>query len=104
MATIILFSLDMSNGLIVTLIIGAVAGLLASYFTPGRGFGLIISIVLGLVGGYLGNMLLGNLLHITSSPLINQIICATIGAMILVVIINLFSSKEKKTDKSQWRA
>jgi uncharacterized membrane protein YeaQ/YmgE (transglycosylase-associated protein family) len=108
MSQLFLFSFDGfvsgNKSLLITLFIGAVAGLLASYFTPGRGFGLLISVVLGIVGGWLGNMLFGSFLHLTSNPLINQIICATAGAMILVVVINLFASKKEQTDRSAWRA
>ena len=102
MHQLMLFSLDGfihdNKGLLVTLFIGAVAGLIAQLITPGRGFNLIITIIIGIAGGWLGGMLFKNYLSFTDSPIINQIICSTAGALILCIGINLILGKKRGTD------
>lgn len=102
----ILFSLSGAihdwKGTLITIFIGAVAGLLAQLLTPGRGYGMLITIILGIVGGWLGNILFKNYLSFTANPLINQIICATAGAFILAILVNLLIGNDKK-DKTGYR-
>ena len=89
--------------LLITLFIGAVAGLLAQLLTPGRGFGMIITIILGIAGGWLGKILFKNYLSFTNSPLINTIICATAGAFILALLVNLVVGNDNG-DRTHYRA
>ena len=107
MHNLLLFSLqgfiDAHWDLLVTLFIGAVAGFLGQFITPGRGFGLIVTIVIGIAGGWLGSMLFKNYLSFTDSPLVNRIICATAGALILCIAINLILGK-KKGDRDRDRS
>ena len=107
MSHILLFSLSgffaEHHGLVMSIIIGLVAGLLAQVLIPGRGLGYVFTAILGIVGGYLGNMLFKDYLSFTSSEVINEIICATAGAMILCIAIGLLAGKEKK-DKTAWKA
>ena len=102
MHPLMLFSFDgfihENNALLITLFIGAVAGLIAQLITPGRGFNLIVTIIIGIAGGWLGGMLFKNYLNFTDSPLINAIICATAGALILCVAINLIFGARRKGD------
>ncbi len=69
------------------IIIGAVAGYLASLVIP-NGFGLIGTIIVGIIGGVLGGKLLGGLLNI-GTPLVSSILTAFIGAIVLLFIIRL---------------
>jgi len=107
MKQIILFSLPGfvhdHRALLFALFIGAIAGLIAQFIIPGRGFGLIVTIILGMIGGWLGDMFLKNYLSFTSNHLVNHIICATVGAMILCIVINLISGKDNK-DRTDWEA
>jgi len=84
-----------NHNLLITLFIGAVAGLIAQLITPGRGFNLIITIIIGIVGGWLGGMLFKNYLNFSHSTLVNDIICATAGALILCIAINLILGPKK---------
>jgi len=81
--------------LITTIIIGAIAGYLAQFIVPGRGFGLLSTIIIGMLGGYLGNYFLGQYLHLTHYQLLDRTICATIGSMALVVVLNLLLGKPR---------
>ena len=76
------------NGLIFTLIIGALAGFLAGKVMKGEGFGVIGNIVVGVVGAVLGGFLFG-LLGVSADGMIGSLITATIGAIVLLGIVGL---------------
>ncbi|CAG9271158.1 GlsB/YeaQ/YmgE family stress response membrane protein [Burkholderia cepacia] len=78
------------HGLIVWLIIGAVAGWLAGVLVKGGGFGLLIDVVVGIVGAVIGGWLAG-LLGIGFSGILGSIVIAVIGAVILLFVIRLFN-------------
>ncbi len=75
--------------LLVMLIVGAIAGWLAGKIVQGYGFGLIGNIVVGVVGAFIGVFVLGKLGILIGGGFIAWIINATIGAVILLVIIGL---------------
>jgi uncharacterized membrane protein YeaQ/YmgE (transglycosylase-associated protein family) len=75
--------------LLTMLIVGAIAGWLAGKIVQGYGFGLIGNIVVGIVGAFIGSFLLTKLGIVIGTGLIAWIINATIGAVILLVIIGL---------------
>ena len=76
-----------AQGIIVWLIIGAIAGWLAGLLVKGGGFGLIGDIVVGIVGAVIGGWLAGVLGISIGSGFIASIITAIIGAVILLVIL-----------------
>jgi uncharacterized membrane protein YeaQ/YmgE (transglycosylase-associated protein family) len=78
-------------GLLWTLIIGAIAGWLAGTLVKGRGFGLIVDIIVGIVGAFIGGWVFG-LLGLSAWGLLGQLCMATIGAVILLVIIKAIKS------------
>lgn len=105
--TMLLFSIQQElhdwRGLLITLFIGAVAGFLAQVLTPGKGYGTVFTIIIGIIGGWLGKILFKNYLSFTSSPLINTIICATAGAFILSLVLNLIIGGSDG-DRTNYRA
>jgi len=78
--------------IILTIIIGAVAGWLAGLIFKGKGFGLLINILVGIVGGWLGGWLFGKL-GISSMGIIGSLVAAVVGAVLLLWIISLFKKK-----------
>ena len=74
------------TGLIVFLLIGAVAGWLAGTLMKGGGFGLLANTVIGVVGAMLGGFVFA-LLGISAGGLIGSIITATVGAALLLFIV-----------------
>jgi uncharacterized membrane protein YeaQ/YmgE (transglycosylase-associated protein family) len=74
-------------GIIVWLVIGAIAGWLAGLLVKGGGFGLIGDIVVGIVGAVIGGWLAGVLGISIGSGLVASIVTAVIGAVILLVIV-----------------
>ena len=78
-----------SHGIIVWLIIGAIAGWLAGTLIKGGGFGLIGDIVVGIIGAFIGGWLAGVLGISMGGGLIASIITATVGAIVLILILRL---------------
>src|SRR5208283_2861958 len=78
-----------AHGIIVWLVVGAVAGWLAGMVVKGGGFGLIGDIIVGIVGAVIAGWLLPQLGIVIGSGIIKAIIDAFIGAVILLVIIKL---------------
>ncbi len=77
------------ESLLITLVIGAIAGWLAGTLMKGSGFGLIANIVIGIVGAFVGGYVLGMLGVSLGGGMIAAIINATIGAIILLFIIGV---------------
>jgi uncharacterized membrane protein YeaQ/YmgE (transglycosylase-associated protein family) len=76
------------QSLIILLIIGAIAGWLAGLVVKGYGFGLIGNIVVGVIGAFIGQWLFPSL-GLWGADLVGIIISATLGAIILLVVIGL---------------
>lgn len=72
-------------GLIVFLIVGAIAGFLASKVLTGRGMGLIWDIVVGILGAFLGGWLAG-LVGLDVTNIVMEILVAFVGALILLFV------------------
>lgn len=73
-------------GLILFLIIGAVAGWLAGVIMKGGGFGFFGNMGVGIVGALLGGFIF-RLLGLSSHGLIGSLVTATAGAIILLWIV-----------------
>lgn len=85
--------------LLTWLIVGLVAGVLASFVMGGTGYGIIGDIVIGIVGAFVGGWLFRQLG--TSAPmggLAGIIFTAFIGAVVLLFVIRLIRrSTSRKT-------
>ena len=77
--------------IILTLLFGAIAGWLAGFFVFKAKSGLIWNIVIGLLGGLVGGWLLGKLGATGAfwNQWYGQIVCALIGAVVLLWVWNL---------------
>ena len=77
-------------GFIIQLIVGGVAGWLASIVMKRDGSqGIILNVVVGIIGGFLGGWLLP-LVGFNLGGWIGFLITALIGAIVLLAIVNLF--------------
>ena len=76
------------QSLILFLLIGLVAGWLASRIMKGRGFGLVGDLVIGVIGALLGGWLFG-LVGISAGGIIGSLITALVGAIILLYLLRL---------------
>lgn len=76
------------TGILIFLAIGAVAGWLAGVLVNGGGFGLLGDIIVGIIGAVLGGWLFGAL-GIAAGGLFGAIITATVGAVVLLLIVRM---------------
>jgi uncharacterized membrane protein YeaQ/YmgE (transglycosylase-associated protein family) len=72
--------------LLAWIIVGLVAGFLASHFVKGGGYGLIGDLIVGLLGAVIGSFLVGFFVH-TTVGLLGSIVVAFIGAVILLFVV-----------------
>jgi uncharacterized membrane protein YeaQ/YmgE (transglycosylase-associated protein family) len=77
-----------TTGLVLFLLIGAVAGWLAGTLIRGGGFGLLGNIVVGILGAVVGGYVFG-LLGISAGGLLGSLVTATAGAALLLFIVGL---------------
>lgn len=83
--------------IIAWIVLGAIAGYLAGFLVKGdEGLGVIGHIVLGIVGALVGGWLASALFntHPIDGPLdLSSIVVATIGAIIVVVVVGMFAGR-----------
>jgi uncharacterized membrane protein YeaQ/YmgE (transglycosylase-associated protein family) len=74
-------------GIISWIVLGAVAGFIASLLMGSRD-GLLMMIVLGIVGAVVGGFIAGNLLHVADVTGFNleSLVVAVIGAVIVIFV------------------
>jgi len=77
------------GGLLVALLIGAIAGFLAGQLVKGHGFGVVGNIIVGLVGALLFGLVFGGM-NLFNSPFLNEVAGGTIGAVLLLIVIGFF--------------
>jgi uncharacterized membrane protein YeaQ/YmgE (transglycosylase-associated protein family) len=87
LANMVLADISLS-GLVWWLVVGLIAGFLASLVMRGGGYGIVGDIIVGIVGAFIGGFL-ASLLGIGAGGLIGTIIIAFIGACILIAILRL---------------
>ncbi len=72
------------------LVVGLIAGFLASLVMRGGGYGIVGDIIVGLVGALIGGFL-ASLVGIGAGGFVGTIIIAFIGAVILIAILRAVS-------------
>jgi uncharacterized membrane protein YeaQ/YmgE (transglycosylase-associated protein family) len=80
------------EGFIVWIVVGAIAGFLASKVLTGKGMGLIWDIVVGILGGFVGGWLAG-LAGIAMTNLLIEVVVAFVGAAILLVVFRALTHR-----------
>lgn len=77
------------ESLIVLVVVGAVAGWLAGQIVRGGGFGLAGNVAIGIVGAVIAGFLLPRLGVSVGGGFLASVIQATLGAVILLVLIRV---------------
>jgi uncharacterized membrane protein YeaQ/YmgE (transglycosylase-associated protein family) len=77
------------ESILIVLMVGLVAGWLAGQITRGTGFGIIGDLAIGIVGAFIGSWLLPQLGVHVGAGFVRAIVNATIGALVLLLIIKL---------------
>ncbi len=80
------------GSLIAWLVVGLIAGAIASRVVAGRGFGCVADIVVGIAGALIGGYLLGALFGVSGTVgFFGSIIVAFLGAALLLAILKAVS-------------
>jgi uncharacterized membrane protein YeaQ/YmgE (transglycosylase-associated protein family) len=88
---------DLSLGTVVWwLLVGLIAGFLASMIMRGGGYGIVGDIIVGIIGAFLGGWLFSLLGVSAGGGLIGSIIVALIGAIILIAILRAISGGTRR--------
>ena len=82
-------------GFIATIVVGLIAGLLASWLMKAK-TGILIDLILGVVGGFVGGWLTSLLLGVNLMSDINltSIVVAVIGAIVVIAIYRLITRRK----------
>jgi len=81
------------GGLIAWLLVGLIAGAVASSLVRGRGYGCLGNIIVGLIGAVIGGFI-ANYFDLGSFHFFGTLIVSIIGAVILLLILNLFTGRD----------
>ncbi len=85
-------------GIVAWIVVGLIAGWLASRVMKGRGSGLVGDLVLGVVGALLGGLIASTLLNMPN-PVnginVPSILVAFLGAVILIAILRAVSGRRR---------
>ncbi|HUY74064.1 MAG TPA: GlsB/YeaQ/YmgE family stress response membrane protein [Candidatus Dormibacteraeota bacterium] len=74
------------------IIVGGIAGFLASKVLTGKGMSLLWDVVVGIVGGFLGGWMAG-LFGLSAGNLLIEIVVAFVGAVILLVVFRALTHR-----------
>jgi uncharacterized membrane protein YeaQ/YmgE (transglycosylase-associated protein family) len=89
LASLVLADVSLT-GLLYWLLVGLIAGFLASVVMRGGGYGVVGDIIVGIIGAFIGGFL-ASLLGLGASGFIGTVIIAFIGACILIAILRAVS-------------
>src|SRR5579884_2659216 len=94
-ASVVLADLSLST-VVWWLLVGLIAGFLASVVMRGGGYGILGDIIVGIVGAFLGGFL-ASLFGLGASGFVGTVIIAFIGACILIAILRAVSGGYRRT-------
>jgi uncharacterized membrane protein YeaQ/YmgE (transglycosylase-associated protein family) len=80
-----------SESLLITLLVGALAGWLAGFIMRGSGYGIFGNIILGLLGALIGSLLFNAAklsLHL-GNAIVERVLIAAVGALLLMLVVSL---------------
>ena len=77
------------NSIIVWVVVGGVAGTIADWLVSGVRLGCLGTVIVGIIGAFIGGWLLGALNVSIGTGILNDIITASIGSIVLLLGIRL---------------
>jgi uncharacterized membrane protein YeaQ/YmgE (transglycosylase-associated protein family) len=84
--------------ILIWVLVGLVAGFLASHLALGRGLGLFGDIIVGIIGAFVGGFLAA-VFHVSIAvvghPIISAMIIAFVGAALLLLIVRMFRGRRQ---------
>ena len=88
-------AVDSLGNVLIFILVGLIAGFLASRVVLGRGRGWVLDIVIGILGAVLGGWLAGLLNISIGFGIFGQIAVAFVGALILLILWRLLFGRRK---------
>jgi uncharacterized membrane protein YeaQ/YmgE (transglycosylase-associated protein family) len=79
------------ESLLLFLLVGGIAGWVAGILVRGRGHGILTNIVVGVIGAFIGGFIFTEL-GIVTAGLLGSLVVATIGAIILLLLLRALKS------------
>lgn len=76
-----------SESLLIILFVGLIAGWLAGQIVQGTGLGLVGDLLFGILGAFVGSWFLPKLGVHLGAGMVNSIINATVGAILLLLVV-----------------
>ncbi len=95
LATLVLGAALEPGGIIAWLVVGLIAGFLASVVMRGGGYGIIGDIIVGIVGAFIGGLLSNLLFPSATFGFWGSIVVAFIGAVILIAILRAVGRRRR---------
>lgn len=86
-ASLVLAATLSPGGIIAWIVIGLIAGFIASQIMRGGGYGVIGDVIVGLVGAFIGGILANLLIPDASFGFWGSLIVAIIGAVVFIAIL-----------------
>lgn len=87
------------GGLIAWIVIGLVAGFLASMVMRGGGYGILGDIIVGIVGAFIGGLIVNLVAPDDNFGFWGSLIVAFVGACILIAILRAVSRGSARTPR-----
>lgn len=88
--------MDLTN-ILWFLLVGLVAGWLASLIVRGRGMGMFGDIVVGIVGALIGGLVFDALnVRLFADQTLSSLVTALVGAILLLLVVNALSPRRDK--------
>jgi uncharacterized membrane protein YeaQ/YmgE (transglycosylase-associated protein family) len=87
-------------GILSWIVVGLIAGWLASVVVKGGGYGCIGDIIVGVVGGLLGGFVASYFFHMgdpMSGINLPSILIAFVGSVVLLLILRLLTGRRRRT-------
>ena len=87
-------------GILSWIVVGLIAGFLASVVVKGGGYGCIGNVIVGVVGGLLGGFVASYFFHVgdpMSGINLPSILIAFAGSVVLLLILRLFAGRRRRT-------
>lgn len=78
--------------IIYLLVVGLIAGFLADKVVKNT-FGLVGDMIIGVIGSFVGSWIF-SMLNFGASGFLGEILVAFVGAVVLLLVLNLFKSKK----------
>jgi uncharacterized membrane protein YeaQ/YmgE (transglycosylase-associated protein family) len=79
------------GGLLAWIVVGLIAGALASRIVAGRGFGCLADIVVGVIGAFLGGFLISFFVPATTVGFLGTIVVAVFGAALFLALLKVLA-------------